>query len=134
MERFTAACATLTLVVAVLVCGCAGSSDLSFAPTTVEAISPAQMRSLIGGGEPLAILDVRTPAEYAAWSIPGSVNIPLDELRARLGELDRRTPLVCVCTSGNRSAQAAEVLAAAGFTRVMNLEGGIAAWNEYNKG
>lgn len=71
------------------------------------------------------LIDVREPAEYAAGSVTGAVNIPLNELPRRLGELDRQRPVVLLCRSGNRSRQAATYLAAAGFTDVINLAGGI---------
>ncbi len=67
------------------------------------------------------IVDVRTPAEYAAGHFEGATNIPVHELQGRLGELgDKRKPIVVYCASGMRSASAAQILAAAGFTDVVN--------------
>jgi rhodanese-related sulfurtransferase len=60
---------------------------------------------------------------------PGCANIPLSQLPARVGELDRGTPIVAVCRSGRRSQAAAEALAGAGFT-VANLAGGMNRWTE----
>lgn len=71
------------------------------------------------------LIDVREPTEFAAGSVAGAVNIPLNELPRRLGELDQRRPVVLLCRSGNRSRQAAAHLVAAGFTDVINLAGGI---------
>jgi rhodanese-related sulfurtransferase len=67
-----------------------------------------------------AVVDVRGPAEFAAGARPGSVNIPLSELPARLGELDRSKPVVLCCASGTRSALAAGILKSAGFGEVVN--------------
>jgi hydroxyacylglutathione hydrolase len=73
---------------------------------------------------------VRSSAERAEGCIPGSVHIPLAELRTRLGELERTQPLVVHCQAGARSAIATSVLLAAGFADVENLRGGLNAWRE----
>lgn len=67
-----------------------------------------------------AVVDVRSRAEFAAGSAPGSVNIPLGELKAGLSRLDKEKPVVVCCASGTRSAAAAAVLRAAGFKTVLN--------------
>lgn len=73
------------------------------------------------------ILDVRSGEERATSSIPGSIHIPLDELRSRLDELDRSRPIVVHCFSGQRSYFACRMLAHKGFD-VRNLTGGIRSW------
>lgn len=81
------------------------------------------------GSVPGAVLvDVRTPQEYRAGHIPGSRNIPLQEIggaASKLGPKD--TPLFLYCYSGSRSAQAAGALRRMGYTKIKNI-GGIAAW------
>jgi len=72
-------------------------------------------------------IDVRQPAEVAAGTLPGAVNIPLGDLPDRLAELDRTRRVVLLCRSGGRSANAAAALTAAGFDDVVNLEGGMLA-------
>lgn len=75
------------------------------------------------------LIDVRTPAEFARGSIPGAVNIPVDELRARLSELpDHSTPLVVNCAVGLRGHTAARILVQHGWTDVRNLSGGYTTW------
>jgi len=74
------------------------------------------------------LVDVRQPDEVAAGTLPGAVNIPLGDLEARLGELDRTRPVVLLCRSGGRSTIAAEMLTGAGFDDVVNLEGGMLAF------
>ena len=65
------------------------------------------------------VVDVRTPAEYESGHYKGAKNIPLQELQDRLAELgDKKTVIVGYCASGARSAQAAKILTAAGFSRV----------------
>lgn len=69
------------------------------------------------------VLDVRTPQEYAAGHIAGSVNIPLDELRERLGELPKDTAITVTCAVGLRGYIAARILAGHGF-KALDLTGG----------
>src|SRR5690606_10018329 len=80
------------------------------------------------GGAPL-VLDVREHEEVAIASLPGAVHIPMQEIPARLGELDPEREIVVVCHHGMRSAHVAGFLEHQGFTRVMNLTGGIDAWS-----
>ena len=75
----------------------------------------------------LQIIDVRHPHEWEAGRIEGARHIPLDELAARVEEIDPQRPVVTVCRSGARSGKAAELLRSEGF-EAENLEGGIKAW------
>ena len=70
------------------------------------------------------LLDVRTPEEFAMGTLAGAVNIPLDELRGRLGELPRDRAIVIFCKVGLRGYLAARVLTANGLTDCLNLSGG----------
>ncbi|MCX8091228.1 MAG: FAD-dependent oxidoreductase [Verrucomicrobiae bacterium] len=79
------------------------------------------------------LLDVRTPSERQKGFIPGSVHIPLDELRARLGELPRDKELIVYCQSGQRSYFASRLLAQNGF-RVRNLTGSFRTWKTATSG
>lgn len=79
------------------------------------------------------LLDVRRGDEVARGRIEGSVHIPLDEVRARLGELPRDREIVVHCQSGQRSYFACRILAQHGF-RVRNLTGGFRTWNVAPKG
>jgi rhodanese-related sulfurtransferase len=76
------------------------------------------------------VLDVREPREFTGplGHIAGAVLIPLGDLPARIAELDRTRPVVTVCRSGTRSAQAALLLGKAGFVAVANLAGGMLRW------
>lgn len=73
------------------------------------------------------ILDVRQPDEWALGTLPGSTLISMGELVDRLSELDKDTPVLCVCRSGARSAQVAAYLSTAGFAKVANMAGGVKA-------
>jgi phage shock protein E len=80
----------------------------------------------------LYVLDVRTPEEYAAGHLPGAVNIPHDQLAARLGELSgaRERDIVVYCRTGRRSTEALGVLDDAGFKRLFHLKGDYTRWTE----
>ncbi|MCM8747044.1 rhodanese-like domain-containing protein [Thermomicrobium sp. CFH 73360] len=92
----------------------------------VPEVTPAEAHARQQSGA--LIIDVREPHEWRAGHIPGARLVPLDELPARLSELDPNRELILVCRSGNRSAYATMILQQAGFTRVANLAGGMIAW------
>jgi glyoxylase-like metal-dependent hydrolase (beta-lactamase superfamily II)/rhodanese-related sulfurtransferase len=93
----------------------------------VREMSVAELASRLGAEDEPFIVDVREPDEFAAWSIPGAVNIPLAELPARMPGLPTDRELVAVCRSGNRSTQAASTLSDSD-RQVANLVGGMLAW------
>jgi adenylyltransferase/sulfurtransferase len=80
-------------------------------------------------GRDLVLLDVRTPMEARIASIPGSQLVPIQELQARVGEIERARPIVAYCHYGPRSQHATLWLRAQGFARVLSLQGGIDAWS-----
>lgn len=71
------------------------------------------------------LIDVRTPMEYAAGALPGAINIPLDSMRERLGEIPAGRDIVLYCGVGLRGYLASNILRNSGFTNVRNLIGGI---------
>ena len=76
------------------------------------------------------ILDVREPEEFNGplGHVPGAQLIPLGALVGKAGDMQKQTPIVVVCRSGARSAQATVVLGKAGFDKVANLSGGMLRW------
>ncbi|WP_188904845.1 rhodanese-like domain-containing protein [Deinococcus aerophilus] len=88
-------------------------------------ISVDQLKTAVDGGAYL--LDVRTPAEFAEGHIASAINLPLDEVEARTGEVPTGRPVYVICRSGNRSAQASAVLSKAGRD-VINVGGGMNDW------
>ena len=79
--------------------------------------------------EGAVLLDVRTPQEYREGHIPGSINIPLQQLDKAIDVYENKAvPLFVYCYSGGRSRQAAAVLQSMGYTNVTNI-GGIAAYS-----
>lgn len=66
------------------------------------------------------LLDVRTSEEFNEGSIENAINIPVDELESRIGEIKNDKPIVVFCRSGNRSARAKKILEEKGFENVIN--------------
>jgi rhodanese-related sulfurtransferase len=93
--------------------------------------TPQDITMLINRGK-TTILDVRDAKEYAEGHLADAKNIPLAELDTRIAELDKfkSRSLIVVCKSGARASSAAAKLAKAGFADVINLDGGIAAWQK----
>ncbi len=86
-----------------------------FRPSSKNRVDGAQAKQLVKDGA--VLLDVRTPGEFASGHIDGAINIPVQELGGRLGELkDKNKTVVVYCRSGARSASAAATLEAAGYT------------------
>lgn len=77
--------------------------------------------------EQLQIIDVREDEEWAAGRMDGARHIPLDQLSARLTELDRDRPVVTVCRSGGRSSKAVDELTQAGLSAEI-MDGGMEQW------
>lgn len=137
-SRRTALAATaLALATGVLsACG-SGEPDVSVTAGAAAAAAPAN-----GAQLPVAefaaalkrpgttILDVRTPAEFAAGHLPGAVNIDVTapDFASRVAALPPGAPYAVYCRSGSRSAAAVQQMTQAGFTQTFDLGGGITDW------
>jgi rhodanese-related sulfurtransferase len=93
----------------------------------VREVSRDEARQLVADGAQL--VDVRADHEWEAGRIAGASHIPLDELSARVGEIDRDRPVVLYCRGGNRSSMATAALEAAGYDAA-KLTKGITGWEE----
>ncbi len=89
-------------------------------------ISVQEAKEMTGNGA--VVIDVREPHEYTSGHVPGAGHIPVNTVYARREELPKDKDVIFVCAVGQRSALAAEMAAAAGLTRIFNLEGGTEAW------
>jgi rhodanese-related sulfurtransferase len=74
------------------------------------------------------LLDVREPREFEYCHIEGSLHIPMNDVPARLAELDPEREIICICHHGMRSASVGGYLERQGFRNVVNLVGGVEAW------
>ena len=93
-----------------------------------KRLSAAEISAELTTSNPARILDVRTPREWAAGHIAGSLNIPLSRLRDQLDEIPRDGQLVVQCAGGYRSSIAASLLAQHGLLHLTEMAGGLAAW------
>ena len=92
-------------------------------------VEPAEALALYEKTPGLFVLDVRTPAEYASGHIPDAHLIPVDELEDRLRELPPKDSVMLVhCAVGGRSTAACQTLGLHGYTRLLNLVGGMHTW------
>lgn len=107
----------------------AGFLTATVALAAPPPITQEQLLELQAGKDPeLLVLDVRSPEEYAAGHVPGAVNVPYDQVAARLAEIPKDKDVVLYCRSGRRTGIAAEVLESNGYTRLRRLQGDLEAW------
>ena len=97
----------------------------------MKQIAPAELAAWLADASRPAplMLDVREPWEWDTARIVGATLIPMREVPARIGELDRSREVVAICHHGGRSQQVATFLEKNGFSRVHNLAGGVDAWS-----
>jgi len=102
----------------------------------IDQVRPADLAAWIHSqptGTTPVVLDVREPWELQTASVKPDgfelVAIPMNEVPARMGELDPRRPLALLCHHGARSQRVALFLANKGFERLANIAGGIEAWS-----
>jgi len=125
--------------------------ELAYAPPYGSAKDPVNMAGFLGANllrgdiglwypedypdcrDRVTILDVRTPAEYDAWHIPGAALLPYTELRQRLDEVPRDKPVYTYCRSGFRSYIAYCVLKQNGWDDVAFLAGGMMTYHGYHR-
>ncbi len=94
---------------------------------TERVSAPMVEEELSGDRRPL-LVDVRSPREWAAKHIDGSVNVPLNHLKERMAEIPRDRRIAVHCAGGYRSSIAASILHQSGITNLIEMAGGLAAW------
>jgi rhodanese-related sulfurtransferase len=107
--------------------GCAGGTTAD--PNRPRSISPANALNMIENDPSAVLVDVRTASEYAEIRIDGALLLPLNEITLRALDVlpDKNATIIVYCRSGNRSAQAVELLYGLGYTKLYDL-GGILDW------
>jgi rhodanese-related sulfurtransferase len=96
------------------------------------SVSAAQATQLINREDAL-VLDVRDPGEYGSGHILGAKNVPLSRIAAGGSEIAAKRkdkPVIVYCDNGNRSTKAAAALRSQGYAKVVNLSGGLGAWQQ----
>ena len=91
------------------------------------SITPSQLFSLINQGTPVKLIDVRNPDEYAQAHVPQALNVPMDQLEARLKDLGNGEAVVLLCQSGNRAKLCQDLLQGK-CEQAKVLEGGTVGW------
>lgn len=95
----------------------------------VSLLSSGEFHDMLKEDAGLRVLDVRSAQEFSQGHLKRAVNIPVAELRTRHTELDPDAPMVVVCPGGNRATLAISLLMQRGFSRLMNLAGGLTGYN-----
>ncbi|MFO1040152.1 MAG: rhodanese-like domain-containing protein [Planctomycetaceae bacterium] len=98
----------------------------------IKTMTPKELHDLVQSGTSVELIDVRTPVEYREVHVSFARNVPLDQLEVTQLTSGRTgtDPLYVICRSGNRGKQACDKFVAAGFTNVVNIEGGTLAWDQ----
>ena len=94
----------------------------------VKKITCEELNDMINDKQDFVLLDVREPEEFEICSINGSVLVPLGELEDHIEEFDPEKSYIIHCKMGNRSQEAARLMAGKGFKNVKHLKGGIHKW------
>ena len=91
-------------------------------------LTPQELQSMLGTPEAPLVVDVRAPVEFGVAHIPGAINIPLEELENRLGEIRNGNGVLVYCINGSRTRQAEPILYEQDFENIYHLEGAFYAW------
>ena len=94
-----------------------------------ERVTAAMVAEELEGAEPPMVLDIRNPREWKAKHIPESLNIPLNHMQERVAEIPRGRRIAIHCAGGYRSSIAASILHQYGITNLIEMAGGLAAWD-----
>ncbi len=94
----------------------------------MDLITPVELKARLDSNDELVILDVREDWECLICTIKGSINISMSNINIMLEQLSKEQETVVVCHHGMRSSQVGFYLEQNGFTKIINLEGGIDAW------
>ncbi len=97
--------------------------------SSISRVMAPEVAADLSNAAPPFLLDVRAPREWAARHIEGSRNLPLSRLRDHFGEIPRDRPIIVHCAGGYRSSIAASLLQQQGITQLVEMTGGLAAWD-----
>lgn len=123
-----------TLFIALLFMGSVFYTQAQTAKDSAKVVSVEKFDKLISKKK-TTLLDIRTPEEMAEGHIPGAGNVDFlaEDFNEKIQELDKSKTYLLYCRTGKRTAKAGAAMKAAGFKKVVMLDGGITAWKEENK-
>jgi rhodanese-related sulfurtransferase len=98
----------------------------------MKLITPAELQKILTSQPASAVIDVRTPVEFAEVHVPQARSVPLDELKPGSLLLQKDQPVYLLCRSGQRATKAADKFTKEGFLQPVVVEGGTLAWIEAN--
>lgn len=126
MKKLYAFLSSLLLLVA-----CQNSNSQS---PNIQVVDAPTFAKLIESKKEAQLIDVRTPGEFQGGYILGALNLDYNgsDYNRQVASLDKTKPVLVYCLSGGRSAAAAKALRQSGFSEVIELQGGIMAWNRNN--
>lgn len=96
--------------------------------SSIKEIEAPQLAELMGQDTDIQVVDIRQPAEIASGTVPGAEVMPMHTIPLRIQEIKQDKPVILVCRSGARSAQACMFLAQNGYENIYNLRGGMMGW------
>jgi hydroxyacylglutathione hydrolase len=95
---------------------------------TTRRVSPPMLAEELASPQAPLVIDIRTPSEWNTGHLSGSINLPLSQLQQHLDQVPRDRTIAIHCAGGYRSSIAASILSRHGISNVIELAGGIAAW------
>lgn len=134
MKRYLQACSVLILLLTTIACGDKTAPENKQASSgsnqtpVFRSLSPQETKSLIEARKDLVLVDVRSPQELYAGSIPGSQLMPFGELAQGRMTLPTGKPILLICAVGGRSYAVGQYFSGKGYGEIYNLAGGISAW------
>jgi len=99
-------------------------------PAQAPSIEPEALYALLKGEDAPRVIDVRSPAEYAAGHIPGALNLPFEEIAERIVEVDTPNGVALYCMVGPRARKGEAALHSSGYTKILHIQGGLSAWKQ----
>jgi glyoxylase-like metal-dependent hydrolase (beta-lactamase superfamily II)/rhodanese-related sulfurtransferase len=103
-------------------------TQAGFAIGRIPQLSAEELQQMAAGKRNGILVDVRAPGEYEGYHIKNAINIPVQDLRTRYKELDKKADLVLTCSTGMRSSMGASLLKMNGFTDVYSVAGGMTGY------
>ncbi|OXS54940.1 hypothetical protein B1A99_24470 [Cohnella sp. CIP 111063] len=96
---------------------------------SLQLVDTLKLTAMIKSQENMVIIDLREPDLYGTGRVPGSINIPFEQIENRFQELPKNKKIVFVCHTGRMGTESGNLLLSNDYSQVFNLEGGMAKWS-----